>query len=283
MILVTGATGTSGSEIVKALLSRAERPRVLVRDPEKAAKMLGDDIEIARGDFEDPASLEAAMEDVDRALLLVNSNPKQVELEKTFIDVAKRVGVARIVKFSVIQASPNAGYLFARMHGEIEEHLKKSGLAWTMLRPTFFMQNLLGMADMIKAGAIYQPAGEGQAAYVDVRDIAAVAAAALMDSGHEGKSYDITGPQLFSMSEIAATLTKVLGREIKFVDVPKEAARDAMIKAGLNDWYADAINDLTAHMKAGKMMEVSNTVKDLAKKQPITLEQFIRDHRETFS
>ena len=98
MILVTGATGTSGSEIVKALLSRAERPRVLVRDPEKAAKMLGDDIEIARGDFEDPASLEAAMEDVDRALLLVNSNPKQVELEKAFIDAAKRAGVSRIVK-----------------------------------------------------------------------------------------------------------------------------------------------------------------------------------------
>jgi uncharacterized protein YbjT (DUF2867 family) len=206
-----------------------------------------------------------------------------VELEEAFIAAAKRSGVKHIVKFSVIQAAPDAGYLFARMHGEVENHLKASGLAWTMLRPTFFMQNLLGIASMIKAGAIYQPAGDGKAAYVDVRDIAAVAAAVLTESGHEGKVYDITGPELLSMHDIAAALSNLLGREIKFVDIPKEAAREAMINAGLPDWSADAINDLTAHMKAGKMTEVTNTVRAIAKKEPITFEQFIRDHRDAFS
>src|SRR3954466_15153469 len=130
MILVTGATGTSGVEIVRALLALAERPRVLARDPEKAANLLGDDVEIARGDFTDPASLEAAMEGVERALLLTVSAPTVVEHETNFIEAAKRAGVRHIVKFSVLLADEKSPMRFMRQHAEVEAKLKSSGVAW---------------------------------------------------------------------------------------------------------------------------------------------------------
>src|SRR5690349_4074750 len=146
MILITGGTGTSGQPIVQALLDRGERVRALSRDPEKAAKTLGDDVEIARGDFSDPASLEAAMDDVDRAMLIVASLPDQSAMESAFIDAAKRSGVEHIVKFSAVGADVKSPMRFMRGHGEAEAKLKSSGIAWTMLQPTFFLQSILGLA-----------------------------------------------------------------------------------------------------------------------------------------
>src|SRR5205814_3546094 len=121
----------------------------------------------------------AAMEDVERALLLSPPSNRLVEFERAFVDAATKCGVKHVVKFSAFGADANAPTGFSRWHGESEAHLKGSGLAWTMLRPPFFMQNLFGLASMIQNGTIYQPAGEGKAGHVDVRDIAAVAAAAL--------------------------------------------------------------------------------------------------------
>jgi uncharacterized protein YbjT (DUF2867 family) len=281
MILVTGATGTSGSEIVKALQNKAQRIRVLARNPEKAAA-LGEDIDIARGDLTDPASLDAAMEGVEKALLLTPSNPRLPEMESNFIDAAKRANVRHLVKFSVYLADPQSPMRFMRQHAEIESKLKASGIAWTMLRPTFFMQNLLDLAGMIKSGAIYMPTGNGRASYVDVRDIAAVAATALSESGHEGQTYPITGPQSVSYADIAAIFSRVLGREIKHVDVPPEAAKQALMQAGIPEWSADGINELNAGVKAGQFDHVFDTVTKVARKEPINLEQFIAEHRSTF-
>ena len=120
MILITGATGTSGRPIVNALLERGERVRVLARDPEKAAKLLGDDVEIVRGDFSDVGSLEAAMEGVERAMLIINSVPNLVELEANFIDAAKRSDVGHVVKFSVDLADENSDMRFMRLHATSE-------------------------------------------------------------------------------------------------------------------------------------------------------------------
>src|SRR5687768_9682387 len=133
MILVTGATGTSGAAIVRALLERAERPRVLVRDPEKAAALLGEDVEIARGDTNDPDSLDAALEGVDRTLMLSPSIPEHAQLEANVVDAAQRAGVKHVVKFSVFGADANSSMRFQRQHAESERRLKDSGIAWTML------------------------------------------------------------------------------------------------------------------------------------------------------
>jgi uncharacterized protein YbjT (DUF2867 family) len=278
MILVTGGTGTSGKPIVEALLARTERVRVLARDPEKAATLLGPDVEIVRGDLQDPQSIEAAMDGVERALLLTASAPNLLELETNFIKAAESAGVRHVVKFSVDLAEMR----FMRVHGQAETALRHSTLAWTMLQPTFFMQNILGYAGMAKSGALYMPTGSGRAPFVDTRDIAAVAAAALTEVGHEGRRYVITGPRSVSIADIAAVLSEVMGREVRHVDVPPEAAKQALLATGMTEWYADGVNELNAGLKAGTFDHVTDTVRTVGKKEPTTLEDFLREHAGVF-
>ena len=283
MILVTGGTGTSGQPIVEALLARAERVRVLARDPERAATLLGPDVEIVRGDLQDVQSIEAAMDGVERALLLTASAPNLLELETNFIKAAVSAGVRHVVKFSVALGDPSAADMrFMRVHGQAETALRHSGLDWTMLQPTFFMQNILGYADMAKSGALYLPTGAGRAPFVDTRDIAAVAAAALTERGHEGQRYLITGPRSVSAADIAAGLSEVMGREVKHIDVPPEAAKQALSATGMSEWYADGVNELNAGLKAGKFDHVTDAVRVIGKKEPTTLEQFLREHAAAF-
>src|SRR5205085_834646 len=125
-------------------------------------------------------------------------------------------------------------------------------------------------------------AGQGRAPFVDVRDIAAVAAATLTEAGHEGKAYEITGGQSLSYADIAGTFSRVLGRPVRYVDIPLDAAKKAMLDAGLPEWAADAINQLSIGLKEGAFDKVSHTVRDIAKKDPIPLEQFIRDNQQMF-
>jgi uncharacterized protein YbjT (DUF2867 family) len=282
MILITGGTGTSGQPIVQGLLDRGERVRALSRDPEKAARTLGDDVEIARGNFSDPASLEAAMEGVDRAMLIVASLPDQPAMESAFIDAAGRAGVGYIVKFSVIRPDVNSPMRFMRGHAQAEAKLKSSGIAWTMLRPTFFLQNLLGLAHSAKRGTIHMDAGDGQTPFVDTRDIAAVAVTALTERGHEGKTYEITGPRAVGMADVAREISAVSGREVKYVNVPPEAAKQALMQAGVPEWNAAGINELNAALREGKMANVTDVVREIGKKEPTTLQQFVRENANVF-
>jgi uncharacterized protein YbjT (DUF2867 family) len=283
MILVTGATGTSGVPIVQALLYRGERVRVLARDPQKAAKLLGENVEIAGGDLNDVASVEAAMEDVDRALL--NSAPSLdlVQMQSNFVDAARRGNVKHVVKFSAMGANPNDTRAFARLHGKAEQRLKDSGLGWTMLRPPFFMQNLLGLAEMVRGGTIYQPTGTGRAGFVDVRDIAAVAAAVLADpTAHNGETYAPTGPELLGYADIAAAFTSALGRPVAYSDIPPEAAKAGMLEAGLPEWIADAINELSAGMRNGEFAEITDVVQSIGGREPTALADFIAENMAAF-
>jgi uncharacterized protein YbjT (DUF2867 family) len=282
MILVTGATGTTGSAIVEALLDLGNVPRVLARDPEKAARKLGDDVEIAAGDFADAESLKAACEGVDVALLLSPPEPTTVADQARFIDAAKRAGVGRIVKLSAVGAYPGAPARFCDWHGRAEAYLEASGLAWTHLRPSFFLQNLLGLAAMAKGGALYVPAGDGRAPFVDVRDIAAVAAHALSEDGHEEKVYDVTGPAAVTYADVAAALSTVLGKPVAHVDVPVAAAAAGMVRGGMEPWRADAINELNVAMRQERLAGVTDVVRRVGRKEPVTLEQFVREHAAAF-
>jgi uncharacterized protein YbjT (DUF2867 family) len=282
MILVTGATGTNGVELIRALDSRAERVRALVRDPEKAAKMLPERVELARGDMDDAESLAGAMEDVDRLFLLGPVHPRFVEMEMNAVDAAKRAGIRHVVKLSVWHAEPNASTAFAKLHADSERHLQASGLAWTMLRPTFFMQNLLGLAGMIKSGSIYQPAGDGKSPHIDVRDIADVAATVLTTRGHEGKVYKLGGPQDLSYHDIAAALTRATGHAVKYVDIPREAAKQSMLQIGMSDWQAESVLELTDLLKAGKLSGISDDVRAVTGRSPRSLDEFLRDHAGAF-
>lgn len=267
---------------MKILLARGAKVRVMVRNPDKAAGLRGSGVELAKGDFADPASMESAMRGCERAFLLPPVDQGMVAAQEAFIDAVKRAGVRHVVKLSAVGARLGAPHRFGDWHGRGEEYLKKSGVGWTMLRPSFFMQNWLTMAEMVKAGTIYLPCGEGKAPFVDVRDIAAVAAGALASEGHGGKVYDVTGPAALGYAEVAAIFSRVLGRAVKYVDVPAEAAKQSMMGAGMPEWLAEGINELNAEMKAGSFSRVTSVVREVGGKEAVTAEQFIRENAKAF-
>ena len=283
MILVTGATGKVGQEVAKQLKAKGEPFRVLARSPGKARALLGGDVEVAAGDLGDPASLDAALAGADRLFLLPATDPRQREWELNAIDAAKRAGVKHVVKLSAIGASRDSPVVLARWHREVEEALEASGLAWTILQPTFFAQNFLNFAPSIQAQGVFHSSVAGRASFVDVRDIAAVAVAALTEPGHEGKTYVITGPEAISYAEAAEKLSAATGRTVTYVQVPEDGVRQALAGAGLPDWYVDDLVALNRIIDAGWAEGVSDAVETVARKAPISFDQFARDHAAAFA
>jgi uncharacterized protein YbjT (DUF2867 family) len=284
MILVSGATGMCGKEIVLQLANLGISVKALVRDMAKATPFRGKCVHVTVGDLNEPATLEEAFKAVDRALLLPANSANQLDQERTFIDAAKRAGVEHVVKFSALGADdPHSGSRIIRWHAEAEDYLEASGMAWTHLRPTMFMQNLLGSAASIAGeGALYAPLGNTRVALVDVRDIAAVALKALTGSGYEGKAYTITGPEALTYGELAEKLAAVLGKPVRYVDVPTDQFKQSLLGAGMPDWAADALLEIFEYVAKPLGAEVTNVVAEIAKKAPITFNQFARDHAAAF-
>ena len=209
--------------------------------------------------------------------------PDQVAYECAVIDAVKEAGVARIVKLSGPGAVVDSPLTFGRWHGEIEEHLRGSGVPWVLLRPGPFMTNLLAFADTIQqTGKLFAPAGSAEIAYVDPRDVAASAAATLTTSGHEGRSYVLTGPAAVTYEEIAGALSAATGGAIDYVDVPPDVARQGMLDAGLPPMIADSIVEVFALFRAGGMAHTTGTVRALTGREPGTFAQFARDHAALF-
>jgi uncharacterized protein YbjT (DUF2867 family) len=291
MILVTGATGKVGSDLIAQLTAAGQPVRALVRDPEKAARTLPAEVELARGDLSDEASIAAALEGAHRLFLLSPPNESMLDLERTAIRAAARAaagtsssGLRHLVKLSVIDADPASRHFIEHAHGVAEADIRAAGIPFTFLRPNFFMQNLLGAAPQIKSqGAMYQPGGNERASHIDTRDIAAVAAAVFTDpTRHIGQTYTLTGPESLTFQQVADTLSRVTGKPIKYVDVPRDAARQAMLAAGMSQQYAEAISELMDDYRAGKMAAVTDDVERVTGKKPRTLAEFVREHRAAF-
>ena len=285
MILVTGATGKVGSQLIEQLTQAKQPVRALVRDPEKAAKMLPANVELARGDFEDEQSIAAALEGVDRLFLLAPPAENMLELERNAIAFAKSAGVQHIMKLSAIGADdPATQSFFLSQHREAESAVRATGIPHTFLRPNFFMQNLLGIAPQVKLqGAIFQPGANQSASHIDTADIAAVAAAVLRDpSRHANQAYTLTGPQSLTFPQIADILSRVIGKPVKYVDVPRDAAKQAMIGAGMPAWQAEGISQLMDDYRAGNMSAVTDDVERVTGKKPQTVEQFVQENRAAF-
>jgi uncharacterized protein YbjT (DUF2867 family) len=280
MILITGATGTTGKELVRLLQARGVRARVMARDPKKlrAAGM-----EIVRGDFADAQSLDAALAGIERAFLLSAPDIRSVDLQGRFIEAARRAGAKHIVKLSSIAAALDSPCRLLRWHGEIEKLLEDSGIPHTNLRPSFFMQNLLMMAASIQAeGAFYAPSGTGKMGMIDVRDIAAVALRTLTENGHAGKTYTLTGAEALSHADAAEKLSRATGKPVKHVDVSPADFRAAMLGAGMPEWFADGLNELYAWVREGQAGTLTNTVAELAGTPPIRFDEFARDYAGAF-
>jgi uncharacterized protein YbjT (DUF2867 family) len=284
MILVTGATGNNGTEIVKRLATADVQVRAMVRDRERASAIALPHVEVVEADFDHPATLLGALDGVERAFLLTNSSERTQSQQIAFVDAARQSSVAHIVKLSQFAADEHSPVRFLRYHAAVEAALQASGIAYTLLRPNLFMQGLLNFRSTIATqNAFYAAAGEAKVSAVDVRDIADVAVAALTEAGHEGKLYELTGPQALTHAQMAEGLSEALGRQVAFVDIPPEAMREALLGVGLPVWQADGLLEDYAHYRRGEAAAVTSGVRDAIGKAPRSFEEFARDYAAMFS
>ena len=281
MILVTGATGTVGSEVVEQLLAAGHPVRVLTRHPEKAARYASS-VEIAQGDLANPESLTAAFAGVDKAFLLA-TGPELAKLEGHAIEVAKKAGVKHLVKLSAAGAELDPGIAIGRWHRESEKNLEESGMAWTILRPGAFDSNALAWAAAIKdKGMVFHVTGNGKGTPIDPRDIAAVAVAALTTPGHEGKIYELTGPEALTTAEMVAKISKALGKPIQAIDAPEAAARSGMLAQGMPLVMVEAILELMALVRAGYRDKPTAVVEEVLGRPARTFDAWLQEHVTAF-
>jgi uncharacterized protein YbjT (DUF2867 family) len=284
MILVTGATGKNGIEIIRRLSGRKEPVRAMVHrqdDIMRGAPHVA--LEYVEADFDDAASLRRVLSDVQRAFLVTNSSERVEERQLRFVDLAREAGVKHIVYLSQLHAASDSPLRFLRYHAAVEKALRTSGMSYTNLRPNLYMQGLLMIGPSIASeGRFFAPAGNARISVVDVRDIAAVAVAALTKTGHEGKTYDITGPEALTHGEMAAQLSEALQRPISFVDIPDQEFREALRRFHMPDWQADGLIEDYAHYRRGEASNISSVVRDVTGESPRPFAAFARDYKSAF-
>jgi uncharacterized protein YbjT (DUF2867 family) len=276
-ILVTGATGTIGSEVVKQLVEGGHRVRALVRDPAKAAR-LGDGVEIVVADLSKPETLPPAFTDVDT--VFVASNGLDIAaLEANAYDAASKAGVRRIVKLSGrhLDADFMQGTPLAINQNASEERLRQLDVAWTIIRPGFFASNFLLFINRAQ-GIVALPVGDGRDTPTDPRDIAAVAVLALTKPGHASKIYEITGPAYVSYAEMVRKIAVATGVPVSLVDVPGTVMRDGMVAAGVPLTQADGLIRYFEAAKDGKVYPPTRTMADLLGRSPRSFDDWVRDH-----
>ncbi len=284
MILVTGATGTTGLELLRRLSARGVPARALVRDPGRA-QALGAlaGIELVEGDMAHPETLAVALRGVDRAMFISSSDPAMLDVQSNFIEAARRAGVGHVVKLSGIMPGLDSPFRFARMHGEIERRLEASGMAYTHLRAGEFMSSYFRqVAAIVAKGALFLPMESAKIASIDTGDIAEVAALALTSPGHENKVYPLTGPEALTMTEVAAKLSAATGKTIRYVNVAPGEARRAQLAAGMPSYLVDALGELFAERRKGMESEVSPFVPKLLGHAATSFDEFAARHAAIF-
>jgi uncharacterized protein YbjT (DUF2867 family) len=282
-VLVTGATGRVGSHVVRELLQRGASVRAFVRETVRAAELLGDGVELAPGDFADAASVRRAVAGVDGVFLACANDGRQVAYETGVVDAAAATGVRRIVKLSALGAEVGSPVAFWDWHGRIEAHLWASGVPAVVLRPTFNMTNLLGSAEQVRqAGSLFAPADGARVAMIDPRDVAATAAVALIQGGHDGKTYALTGPEAITFERVAEELSAVAGQPIRFVAVPDEAAQHALTGSGMPEFVAQEIVRVFGILRRGDQDWTTDTVRTLIGRQPHSFTRFASEYAALF-
>ena len=282
MILVTGATGNIGSELVKLLVAKGESVRVISRD-EKRVSHLDPGVQRVIGDRHDPSIVRKAVQGTDKVFMLAVLFDKNHEADRLLIEEAKQAGARQIVMISsgTVRMEGNA---IGRLHREKEQMVEDSGIPWTLLRPGGFMSNaIVWWAESIKSQSkVFNPAGNGKTAPISPYDIAAVAAAALTSPGHDGKAYDLTGAELLSAPEQVEILSKVIGEPIECVDIPPEVAAERMIAAGLPDALVKSLAELWEQVRKEAYTFHTNEVERLTGRPAQTFETWCREHRSAF-
>ncbi|MFE2376733.1 NAD(P)H-binding protein [Streptomyces sp. NPDC059398] len=279
MILVTGATGTIGTEVVRLLAERGERVRAMTRKPE-GAKLPA---EVVRGDFDDRDSLDSAVAGADAVFLLDAPGPWIERHDLAVLDAVRAHGVGRVVKLSAIGTGEHTALRTSVWHGPGEHALRAGDAAWTILRPSSFATNSLHWAATIRAGQpIANLTGKGAQGVIDPRDVAEVAVAALTTSGHSGRTYTLTGPELLSTPDQAEILRTALGRPVETVDVPLDVAKEQMIAAGRDPEFAEGAILGQQFIASGGNARLTDEVTAVLGRRARTYAAWAADHRAAF-
>jgi uncharacterized protein YbjT (DUF2867 family) len=280
MILITGASGNVGREVVKQALTVGLKIRAAFQSPAVAAKAPAG-LEGVIMDYGKPETIRAALYGVEKIFLVLPQVRDLPAMEANFTREVRAAGRKHIVKLSALGGR---GSLFSSGHRDSEQNIEASGLPYTFLRPNGFMQNLVNYnAGTIRSqNAFYGCQGNGAVSLVDIRDVAAVAVIVLVATGHEGKSYALTGGESLTNEQIAEKLSGVAGRKISYVDMPPAEFKKAILSDGTSEWSADALLDLQRLYREGKASLVTDDVQRLTRRKPISFDQFARDYNFAF-
>ena len=282
MIVVFGATGTIGKPLVTALLAKGAQVRAVTSNAAniQALQELGCEAVVAG--FDDVAALEQACVGADKAFLVTPAHLDMRSWKANVINAAKKAGVKHMAVSTGLGANPKARLTFGVWHSESQELLKESGMDWTLIQPTYFIQNLLWQADSIENGVYLDDLG-GPISWVDARDIADIAAEALTGSGHAGKAYGLTGSEALSGADIAALLSKATGREITVQAVSATDSRAAMVAGGMDGETADAMVELSALAPKGYLAGIEDTVQEVLGRPARNFGDFIAENTAAFA
>ncbi|RZT83431.1 uncharacterized protein YbjT (DUF2867 family) [Pseudonocardia sediminis] len=282
-VLVTGATGNTGAPLVDLLVRRGVQVRATVRSERDLARFAGAGVEAVVADFDDAGSIAAALDGVERTYLVTPSSERAQEQQERFVDLAAEAGVAQIVKLSQLAADEDSPVRFLRYHAAVERRIRERRIGFAFLRPNLFFQGLLAMAGPIREqGRFFAPIGDVPISAVDVRDIAAVAATALTEPGHDAAVHTITGPDAVTHAQIATAISAAVGRTVTFVDVDPESFA-ASLRGVLPDWQVDGLVEDYAHYARGEAADVTTTVSDVTGYSPRSVTGFATDHAAAFT
>ncbi len=280
-VLITGATGQVGSEAARLLANDGIPVRALVRDPSRANGL--DGIGIVVGGFEDGASLTRALDGVDAMFLAGRDSPDTVSQQLHVLKHVQQSNVRHVVKLSAIGARADSPVALMRDHHEVDRALQSGSVAWTLIQPHLYMQNLLRSANSVRReGRLSAPMADAHVPLVDTRNVGAAVAAVLQNvSAHSGRTYRLTGPSACSYSDVAAALSAVVHRPVTYDAVSPEVFQNGLVKAGTPEWRAFDL----AHIASAYAPEdgvVSPDFEALVGCAPTPLETFLQDHCNAF-
>ncbi|MDQ3948790.1 MAG: SDR family oxidoreductase [Gemmatimonadota bacterium] len=284
VVTVTGSTGTIGSELVQLLSDGGAPIRAVFRSASRVRPLPS--VVWLQADLHDTRVLEPTLAGTTRLFLLSGNEPGFGKLQIDTVRAAQDLGVAHVVKLSALGASSHSNSTIAREHWEVEQALQRTTMTWTILRPHAFMQNWLGeVAESVRAeGVIYSPIGDGRVPFIDTRDIAAVAAEALLHpEAHAGLKYFLTGGEAVGYDDLAATLSQATGKAVTYRPISMDEARARMEARGTSAAMIEAMLAISAYQKAGgPTAKVSDSVERILGRAPRTIRDFVRDYARHF-